>query len=53
MLFRSDFKSLLKEKAISEDDERRAEVSMQKLTDEFVVLVDETSAAKEKDLMEL
>ena len=49
----ADFKSLLKEKAISEDDERRAEVSMQKLTDEFVVLVDETSAAKEKDLMEL
>lgn len=48
-----EFKTLLKDKEISEDDERRAEASMQKVTDEYIALVDETSAAKEKDLMEL
>lgn len=48
-----EFKTLLKNKEISEDDEHRAEASMQKVTDDTIAIVDETSAAKEKDLMEL
>lgn len=49
----SDFKDLLKEKEITEDEERRAEEQIQKLTDEHVARIDELLAAKEKDLMEI
>lgn len=49
----SDFKSLLKEKDITEDEERKAEESMQKLTDKYIAEVDQLLAAKEKDLMEI
>ena len=48
-----EFKNLLKEKTISEDEERRAETTMQKTTDEFVAQIDALSAAKDKDLMEM
>jgi len=44
-------KELLKEKKISEDDERRAEEDIQKLTDRFVAEVDKVLHAKEADLM--
>ncbi len=49
----SDFKSLLKEKDISEDECHQAEDSIQKLTDRFVAKVDEVLAVKEKELMEI
>ncbi len=49
----SAVKKLLNDKDISEDDERRAETEIQKLTDEFVSKVDDTIATKEKDLMEV
>lgn len=49
----SDFKDLLKEKEISEDESRQAEDSVQKLTDKFVASVDEVIAVKEKELMEI
>ncbi|MBT4330320.1 MAG: ribosome recycling factor [Gammaproteobacteria bacterium] len=49
----SDFKDLVKEKEISEDDERSAENAVQKLTDRFVAEVDQTVKAKEDDLMEI
>lgn len=49
----SDFKELLKEKEISEDESRQAEEKVQKLTDRFVSSVDEVIAAKEKELMEI
>jgi len=49
----SDFKDLLKEKEISEDESRQAEDSVQKLTDRFVASVDEVIAVKEKELMEV
>jgi len=49
----SDFKDLLKEKEISEDDERRAEDDIQKLTNQFVEEVDKLLAAKEAELMEI
>lgn len=48
-----DFKELLKEKEISEDEERRAEDNMQKLTDQYVDKVDGLLAEKEKELMEI
>ncbi|MED5524463.1 ribosome recycling factor [Gallaecimonas pentaromativorans] len=48
----NDIKSLLKDKEISEDDDRRAQEDIQKLTDAFVKQVDEVLAAKETELME-
>ena len=44
-------KDLLKDKAISEDDERRAQDEIQKLTDKFIAEIDKTLVAKEADLM--
>lgn len=48
-----DLKDLLKEKAISEDEERRALDDVQKITDRFIAEIDQQLAAKEKDLMEI
>ncbi len=47
----SDLKGLEKEKMISEDEERRAEDSVQKLTDKYVKEVETVLEKKEKDLM--
>jgi len=47
----SHTKDLLKEKEISEDEERRAEQSIQKLTDSFIEKVDAKFAEKESDLL--
>lgn len=44
-------KKLLKDKEISEDDERRAQDDVQKMTDKAVAEVDKLLAAKEIDLM--
>jgi ribosome recycling factor len=44
-------KELLKKKEISEDDERRMQDDIQKLTDRFVSEIDQALAAKEVDLM--
>jgi len=44
-------KDLLKQKAVSEDDERRAQEDIQKLTDKFIAEIDKMLAAKEADLM--
>ena len=46
-------KELVKEKEISEDDERRGQDQIQKLTDAFVAKVDAALGAKEADLMEI
>jgi len=48
-----DIKDLLKEKEITEDEERNAEEEIQKLTDKFVKQIDEALKAKEADLMEI
>jgi ribosome recycling factor len=48
-----DIKELLKEKLVSQDDERRAEVDVQKLTDKHVAEVDQLLAAKEKEVMQV
>jgi len=44
-------KDLLKQKVVSEDDERRAQDEVQKLTDKFIAEIDKVLAAKEADLM--
>jgi ribosome recycling factor len=44
-------KKLTKDKEISEDDERRAQDEIQKLTDKFVAEVEKVLQAKEADLM--
>jgi ribosome recycling factor len=49
----NDSKELLKEKEISEDDDRRAQDDIQKLTNHFVEEVDKLLAAKEAELMEI
>ena len=49
----SDIKDLLKEKEISEDEERKAQDDVQKITDRFIAKVEEALAAKEKDLLEI
>lgn len=49
----STLKDLEKEKEISEDDERRAQDEIQKLTDVHINNVDQLAAEKEKELMEI
>ncbi|BAO44081.1 ribosome recycling factor [Thiolapillus brandeum] len=46
-----DLKDMVKEKLITEDDERRGHEIIQKLTDQHVKEIDELLEAKEKDLM--
>lgn len=48
-----DFKSLLKDKDITEDDQREGEDAIQKLTDKYIAEIDKTLAAKEQDLMQV
>ncbi|MCY1286587.1 Ribosome-recycling factor [compost metagenome] len=47
----AQLKDLVKEKEISEDEERRGADDVQKLTDKFVAEVDKALEAKESDLM--
>ncbi len=44
-------KKLLKDKAVSEDDERRAQEDVQKLTDKFVAEIDKLMVEKEKEIL--
>jgi ribosome recycling factor len=44
-------KKLLKDKAVSEDDERRAQDEVQKLTDKFVMEIDKLVGEKEKEIL--
>jgi ribosome recycling factor len=46
-------KKLMKDKAISEDEERRALDEIQKMTDGYITKVDGTSKAKEKEILEV
>jgi len=48
-----DLKKQLKEKLISEDDEKRDQAKIQTLTDDFIKTIDSLIAAKEKDLLEI
>lgn len=49
----SSVKALLKDKEISEDEDRQAQEAIQKITDGFVKQVDELLEHKEKELMEI
>lgn len=49
----SDLKELLKDKDISEDEERRGQDGVQKLTDKYVAEIDSLLEKKEADLMEI
>ncbi|MFA5959762.1 MAG: ribosome recycling factor [Tatlockia sp.] len=49
----SQLKDLVKDKALSEDDERRAAEVIQKLTDKYIAEIDVALQVKEKDLMEI
>jgi len=44
-------KKLVKDKLVSEDEQKRAEADIQKLTDKFIAEVDKTVTAKEQDLL--
>jgi len=46
-------KELVKDKEISEDDDRRGQDLIQKLTDSFIAKVEDALAVKEADLMEI
>ena len=46
-------KKALKDKSISEDEEKRHEADVQKATDKAVAEVDQTLAAKEKEIMQV
>ena len=47
----NDLKDMLKEKLVSQDEEKRAHDDVQKLTDKYVAEIDTTLADKEKDLL--
>lgn len=49
----AEVKALVKDKEISEDDERRAADEIQQITNKFVAEVDKALGVKEKDLMEI
>ena len=49
----NQLKDLLKEKAISEDEDRRGSDQIQKITDKFIAEVEQVLLAKEKDLMQI
>ncbi|MEG2046407.1 MAG: ribosome-recycling factor, partial [Comamonas sp.] len=44
-------KKLVKDKEASEDDQKRSEAEVQKLTDKFIAEVDTLVAAKEQDIL--
>jgi ribosome recycling factor len=49
----NDLKEMLKEKLVSQDDEKRAHDEIQKLTDRYVAEIDAVLADKEKDLLQV
>ncbi|MDR1662441.1 MAG: ribosome recycling factor, partial [Azoarcus sp.] len=46
-------KDAVKDKTISEDEERRAEENIQKLTDHYIAEIDKLLAQKEQELMQI
>ncbi|HLF10144.1 MAG TPA: ribosome recycling factor, partial [Gammaproteobacteria bacterium] len=48
----TDLKDLLKEKMITEDEDRRAQDDIQKLTDRYISLIDGLLKEKEAEIME-
>jgi len=48
-----DVKEALKEKMITQDEEKKAEADIQKLTDKYIADVEAVMAAKEKEIMQI
>jgi len=48
-----ELKEMLKEKLLSQDDERRGQEEIQKLTDKHVAEIEQVLAEKEKELMQI
>jgi len=48
-----DVKRLLKEKKISEDEDKRAHEEIQKLTDQLIETIDQFGRGKEKEILEI
>ncbi len=44
-------KKLVKDKQVSEDDQKRSEADVQKITDKFIAEIDALAAAKEQEIM--
>ena len=49
----ADVKEALKEKLITQDDEKKAETDIQKLTDKYIAEIDKLLAQKEQELMQI
>lgn len=49
----TELKALLKDRKVTEDEERRAQDEIQKLTDKYVADIDKILAAKEAELLEV
>ncbi|MEE3003650.1 MAG: ribosome recycling factor [Pseudomonadota bacterium] len=49
----SSLKDLVKEKEITEDDDRKLQAEVQKITDKYIAKVDSTVATKEEDLLKI
>jgi ribosome recycling factor len=49
----NELKEMLKEKLIAQDDDRRAQDEIQKLTDKHVAEIDQAMAEKERELMQV
>jgi ribosome recycling factor len=49
----NDLKDLLKEKLVSQDEDRRGQDDIQKLTDKYVAEIDQVLVEKEKELMQV
>jgi len=49
----ADLKELLKEREITEDDDRKAQHAIQELTDRFVAQIDHVSGDKQKEIMQV
>jgi ribosome recycling factor len=47
----TELKALLKNKSITEDDERRAEQEVQKITDKYIADIDKVSEEKQQEIM--
>ncbi len=47
----NELKQQLKDKLISEDDEKRGQDDVQKITDKFIIEIDKVSSEKEKELL--
>jgi ribosome recycling factor len=50
---KDELKKLLKDKKISEDDERRGLEEVQKLTDDFTEKLESQAKSKEREIMEM